>query len=74
MPNSNSLTTTYNILVNGSNGQIGSEIKELSSNYNYNFFYYKRWYRYYFKDSIKEFCETNSVNVIIKLCSIYSSG
>ena len=27
MPNSNSLTTTYNILVTGSMGQLGSEIK-----------------------------------------------
>ncbi len=35
MFNSNSLTTTYNILVTGSMGQLGSEIKELSSNYNY---------------------------------------
>src|SRR5574344_811122 len=42
MPNSNSLTTTYNILVTGSNGQVGSEIKELSSNYNYNFFFTTR--------------------------------
>ena len=42
MPNSNSLTTTYNILVTGSMGQLGSEIKELSSNYNYNFFFTTR--------------------------------
>lgn len=27
-----------NILVTGSNGQVGSEIKELSSSYPYNFF------------------------------------
>ncbi len=33
MPNKNS-----NILVTGSNGQLGSEIKELSKNYSYNFF------------------------------------
>ena len=37
MPNSNSLTTTYNILVTGSNGQVGREIKELSSKYPYKF-------------------------------------
>jgi dTDP-4-dehydrorhamnose reductase len=29
----------FNILVTGSKGQLGSEIKELSSNYNYNFFW-----------------------------------
>ena len=28
------------ILVTGSNGQLGSELKELSSNYDYNFFTY----------------------------------
>ncbi len=42
MPNSNSLTTTYNILVTGSNGQVGSEIRELASKYSYNFFFTDR--------------------------------
>ena len=31
-----------NILVTGSNGQLGSEIKELSSDYDYNFFFTDR--------------------------------
>ena len=62
MPNSNSLTTTYNILVTGSMGQLGSEIKELSSNYNYNFFFTtKDDIDITSKDSIKEFCQTNSI-------------
>ena len=73
MPNSNSLTTTYNILVTGSNGQLGSEIKELSSNYNYNFFFTTRDdIDITSKDSIKEFCQTNSINVIIN-CAAYTA-
>ena len=73
MPNSNSLTTTYNILVTGSMGQLGSEIKELSSNYNYNFFFTTRDdIDITNKDSIKEFCQTNSINVIIN-CAAYTA-
>ena len=73
MPNSNYLTTTYNILVTGSNGQVGSEIKELSSNYNYNFFFTTRDdIDITSKDSIKEFCQTNSINVIIN-CAAYTA-
>ncbi|MGH2307621.1 dTDP-4-dehydrorhamnose reductase [Aliarcobacter sp. ERUVET-8] len=73
MSNSNSLTTTYNILVTGSMGQLGSEIKELSSNYNYNFFFTTRDdIDITSKDSIKEFCQTNSINVIIN-CAAYTA-
>lgn len=73
MLNSNSLTTNYNILVTGSNGQVGSEIKELSSNYNYNFFFTTRDdIDITSKDSIKEFCQTNSINVIIN-CAAYTA-
>ena len=73
MPNSNYLTTTYNILVTGSMGQLGSEIKELSSNYNYNFFFTTRDdIDITSKDSIKEFCQTNSINVIIN-CAAYTA-
>ena len=73
MPNSNSLTTTYNILVTGSMGQLGSEIKELSSNYNYNFFFTTRDdIDITSKESIKEFCQTNSINVIIN-CAAYTA-
>lgn len=73
MLNSNSLTTIYNILVTGSMGQLGSEIKELSSNYNYNFFFTtKDDIDITSKDSIKEFCQTNSINVIIN-CAAYAA-
>ncbi|WP_141050517.1 dTDP-4-dehydrorhamnose reductase [Aliarcobacter cryaerophilus] len=63
----------YNVLVTGSNGQLGSEIKELSSNYNYNFFFTTRDdIDITSKDSIKEFCQTNSINVIIN-CAAYTA-
>ena len=73
MLNSNSLTTTYNILVTGSNGQLGSEIKSISSDYSYNFFFTDRNnIDITSKDSIKEFCQTNSINVIIN-CAAYTA-
>ena len=73
MPNSNSLTTTYNILVTGSNGQVGSEIKELSQDYSYNFFFTDRNnIDITSKDSIKEFSKTNNINVIIN-CAAYTA-
>ena len=73
MPNSNYLTTTYNILVTGSNGQVGSEIKELASKYSYNFFFTDRNnIDITSKDSIKEYCQTNSINVIIN-CAAYTA-
>ena len=73
MPNSNSLTTTYNILVTGSNGQLGSEIKAISSDYSYNFFFTDRNnIDITSKDSIKEFCKTNNINVIIN-CAAYTA-
>ena len=63
----------YNILVTGANGQLGSEIKNLSSEYNYNFFFTDR-------DSlditdekdIKKFIETNDINTIIN-CAAYTA-
>ena len=33
------MTSNFNILVTGSNGQVGSEIRELSSSYDYNFIF-----------------------------------
>ena len=60
------VSANINVLVTGSMGQLGSEIKELSSNYNYNFFFTTRDdIDITSKDSIKEFCQTNSINVII---------
>ncbi|MCT7520058.1 dTDP-4-dehydrorhamnose reductase [Aliarcobacter cryaerophilus] len=73
MPNSNSLTTTYNILVTGSMGQLGSEIKELASKYSYNFFFTDRNnIDITSKDDIRNFCQTNNINVIIN-CAAYTA-
>ena len=62
-----------NILVTGSNGQLGSEVQELSSNYDYNFFFTDR-------DSlditnekeIQTFVKTNNINTIIN-CAAYTA-
>ncbi len=62
-----------NILVTGSNGQVGSEIREISSNYSYNFFFTDRNnIDITCKDSIKDFCKTNDINVIIN-CAAYTA-
>ena len=69
MLNSNS----YNVLVTGSNGQLGSEIKELSKEYSYNFFFTDRNnIDITSKESIKEFCQINNINVIIN-CAAYTA-
>ena len=66
-------TTMLNILVTGSNGQLGSEIKELSKEYDYNFFFTTRTdIDITNKDNIKEFCQKNSINVIIN-CAAYTA-
>jgi len=62
-----------NILVTGANGQLGSEIRELSSEYKYNF---------YFTDSsslditdfkkVKESIELNKIDAIIN-CAAYTA-
>ena len=68
MPNKN-----YNILITGSNGQLGSEIRELSSNYSYNFFFTDRNnIDITSKDSIRSFYQTNKINVIIN-CAAYTA-
>ena len=73
MPNSNSLATTYNILVTGSNGQVGSEIKELSTNYSYNFYFTTRIdFDITNKENIRNFCNENNINVIIN-CAAYTA-
>lgn len=62
-----------NILVTGSNGQLGSEIKELSSKYEYNFFFTDRSnIDITKKDSIKTFCQINNINTIIN-CAAYTA-
>ena len=63
----------FNILVTGSNGQLGSEIKELSKEYDYNFLFTTRDdIDITNKDNIKEFCQKNSINVIIN-CAAYTA-
>ncbi|OCL91243.1 dTDP-4-dehydrorhamnose reductase [Aliarcobacter thereius] len=62
-----------NILVTGANGQVGSEIKELSINYPYKFFFTTRTdFDITDKNSIKEFCQKNNINVIIN-CAAYTA-
>lgn len=62
-----------NILITGSNGQLGSEIKELSSNYSYTFFFTDRTnLDITSTDNIKSFCQTNNINVIIN-CASYTA-
>ncbi|WP_122892778.1 dTDP-4-dehydrorhamnose reductase [Arcobacter peruensis] len=62
-----------NILVTGSNGQLGSEIRELEKEYSYNFFFTTREnLDITCKDSIKNFCESNSINSIIN-CAAYTA-
>ena len=69
MPNLNEL----NILVTGSKGQVGSEIKELSSSYNYNFFFTSRdELDISNKEEIKNFIELNNINTIIN-CAAYTA-
>ncbi|MDX9743181.1 MAG: dTDP-4-dehydrorhamnose reductase [Arcobacteraceae bacterium] len=65
--------SNVNILVTGSNGQVGSEIKELSSNYPYNFFFTTS------KDlditdhhTVEAFCKENNINTIIN-CAAYTA-
>ena len=63
----------YNVLVTGSSGQVGNEIKAISSDYSYNFFFTDRNnIDITSKDGIKEFCKTNNINVIIN-CAAYTA-
>ena len=73
MPNSNSLTTTYNILVTGSMGQLGSEIKELSSTYTYRF-YLTGKYELDITDlnMLRKFIIQNNIDTIIN-CAAYTA-
>jgi dTDP-4-dehydrorhamnose reductase len=67
------MQTNFNILVTGSNGQLGSEIKELSSNYNYTFFFTdKEELDITHEEDIKNFVKTNNIDTIIN-CAAYTS-
>ena len=55
-----------NILVTGSNGQVGSELQALSKEYNYNFFFTSReLLDIANSNAISEFIESNNINTII---------
>lgn len=63
----------YNILVTGANGQLGSEIRELSTNYLHNFFFTdKAELDIVSLDEVKRFVKTNLVDVIIN-CAAYTA-
>jgi dTDP-4-dehydrorhamnose reductase len=62
-----------NVLVTGSNGQVGSELKELSSNYPYDFFFTDReTLDITNEEAIKNFIQSNNINVIIN-CAAYTA-
>lgn len=62
-----------NILITGSKGQLGSEIRELSSEYNYNFLFTdKDSLDITDKQNIKKFIEKNSIDIIIN-CAGYTA-
>jgi len=62
-----------NILVTGSNGQLGSEIQNISSHYENNYFFtYKDELDITKKDKLKSFIEKNSINTIIN-CAAYTA-
>ena len=63
----------YNILVTGSNGQLGKSIRDLSINYTYNFFFTtKEELDISLKDNIETFCKDNKITHIIN-CSAYTN-
>ena len=62
-----------NILVTGSNGQLGSEIKEISKNYPYKFFFTgKNEIDITKKEDISSFIKKNNINLIIN-CAAYTA-
>jgi len=62
-----------NILVTGSNGQLGSEIKSLSKNYPYKFFFTdKNELDISKKEDVSKFIEENNIDLIIN-CAAYTA-
>ena len=62
-----------NILVTGSNGQVGSEIRELSHKYAYNFFFTDRTtLDISSKEDIETYVATNKIHTIIN-CAAYTA-
>jgi len=63
----------FNVLVTGSNGQLGSEIRELSSSYKYNFFFTsKDELDISNENSVESFVKLNSIDTIIN-CAAYTA-
>ena len=66
-------TIMRNILVTGTNGQLGSEINELSKDYGYNFFFTdRRSLDLCYHESVNKFVEINAINIIIN-CAAHTS-
>jgi len=62
-----------NILVTGANGQLGSEIKELSQNYKYNIFFTDvKLLDISDKKAVEDFIKQNSIDTIIN-CAAYTA-
>jgi dTDP-4-dehydrorhamnose reductase len=62
-----------NVLVTGSNGQVGSEIQELSKEYDYNFFFTDREGLDITNiKALNDFIESNNINTIIN-CAAYTA-
>jgi len=72
----NSITqkkSNVNILVTGTNGQLGSELKELSSNYDFNFFFTDvNSLDITNQEAIEDFIKINKINIIIN-CAAYTA-
>ena len=67
------MSNAYNILVTGANGQVGSELRELSSNYPYQFFFTDReTLDITNEDALKNFVKVNNINTIIN-CAAYTA-
>jgi len=67
------ITIMTNILVTGSNGQLGSEIKELSSEYKHNFFFSDRSeLDISDKKALEDYLSRNDINIIIN-CAAYTA-
>lgn len=66
-------TNDTRILITGSNGQLGSEIKDVSLNYNYNFFFTTRDdLDISNEENIENFIKENNINVILN-CAAYTA-
>ena len=62
-----------NILVTGSNGQLGSELKDISGSYEYGFYFTNRdELNILNKEDVEKFVHINNINIIIN-CAAYTA-